>query len=363
MSEPIRILHVLNGLGTGGAEAIIMNWYRNIDRTKVQFDFLIRSDVNMFEEEIKELGGRVYITPGYPRHYIANKRATKHFFDEHASEYAGIHVHGNALLYVNIFDIAKKHGIDLRIFHSHSTSTSLKYRWLHILNRYRIKRLATDFLACSDAAGKWAFADNQYILVKNGVNTEQLSYNASVREEVRNSLQLPNDAVVYGHVGRFVPVKNHMFLIEVFEKIVATNDKARLLLIGEGPLFDDVKRVAKEKNIYEKIIFAGRQKNIPAFMNAMDIFLLPSLFEGLVIVAIEAQASGLPCILSGAVTKEVKLTDLVDFLPLTDIDAWVKRSTELNGMERKNTQAEIAKAGYDIKHSTKILEEYYCSRR
>jgi glycosyltransferase involved in cell wall biosynthesis len=360
MSDPIRILHVLNGLGTGGAEAIVMNWYRHIDRDKVQFDFLIRSNVNIFADEIEKLGGRVYIMPPYPSCYFANKRETTRFFKEHANDYAGIHVHGNALLYVNVFNIAKKYGINMRIFHSHSIQTNFKYLPIHIYNRCRINNLATDFFACSQAAGEWAFKSRPYIVINNGIETDRFVYNEADRIRTRESLGII-DEKVYGHVGRFVPVKNHNFLLEVFEKILRRDDNSLLLLVGEGELLDNVKQLAKEKGISKRIIFTGRRRDIPALMNAMDVFVLPSHYEGLGIVAVEAQASGLPVLLSDNITKDVKMTSCVDFLPLTDSEVWAERCIDLSNISRTNTQEAIINSGYDISSSTKILEEYYCS--
>lgn len=360
MSGPIRILHVLNGLGTGGAEAIVMNWYRHIDRSRVQFDFLVRSETNIYADEIKAYGGRVFVMPAYPRYYLANKKETTRFFEEHGQDYVAVHVHGNALLYVNVFEIAIKHGIKFRIFHSHSTFTALKYRPLHRINQYRIRKLATDFLACSTAAGKWAFKRRPFIVVNNGIDAGHFRYCQDIRASMRNRLGVGNNTV-YGHVGRFVPVKNHVFLLEVFEKILKKDENSRLLLIGEGELFEGVRNMACEKKMIDKIIFAGRQSAISDYMNAMDVFLLPSHYEGLVIVAVEAQASGLPCLLSNKITDEVKLTDLVKFLPISDSDIWAEYAIKMSHIARRNTQPEIVQSGYDIVDSTKFLEDYYYS--
>lgn len=360
MKKPIRILHILNGLGAGGAESIIMNWYRHIDRNKVQFDFLIRTNVNIYADEIAEYGGRVFIMPSYPRHYFANKKETIRFFEEHANDYAGIHVHGNALLYVNVFGIAKKNGINFRIYHSHSTTTDLKYLPLHKINRRRIKRLATDFFACSKAAGEWAFKSQEYIVLNNGVETDRFKYDVDVRKRTRDLLGI-TDETVYGHVGRFVTVKNHIFLLEVFEKVIKKEEKALLLLVGDGVLIDNIRKLAQEKGIDHKILFTGRQKKIEDFMNAMDVFMLPSHNEGLPIVAVEAQATGIPCILSDTITREVKMTDLVQFLPINDSDIWAEYGKKASHIPRKNKQEEIKQAGYDISFSTKFLEEYYYS--
>lgn len=360
MSKPIRILHVLNGLGTGGAEAIIMNWYRNIDREKVQFDFLIRSNENIYTKEITEYGGKVYVMPPYPSNYFENRKATAQFFKEHAKEYAGIHVHGNALLYVNVFNIAKKNGIDLRIYHSHSDDTEFKYKLLHFFNKLRIKNLATEYFACSKEAGKWAFSDNEFKVIKNGINIEDFLYREHIREEVRKRLNISTETV-YGHVGRFEKVKNHIFLLDIFEEILYQDSNSMLLLLGEGSLFEEIKELAKAKGIDSNIKFIGAVKNVGEYLNAMDAFLLPSLHEGLGIVAIEAQTASLPTLLSDTIPHEVRVTDYVSFIPITQKDAWVECALKMLYLPRKDMKKEITKAGYDIKQSVKYLECFYCS--
>lgn len=361
MNKPIRILHVLDGLGTGGAEAMIMNWYWHMNREAVQFDFLVRSSRNVFAEEIASYGGKVFVMPPYPSQYFANKRETIRFFAEHAKDYAGIHVHGNALLYVNVFSIAKKNGIDLRIFHSHSTFTKSIYLPLHVSNRLRIDRLATDFFACSKAAGVWAFGNHGYTVVNNGIMTDRFVFNENKRKMIRNQLEIA-DETVYGHIGRFEPVKNHAFLLEVFEKILQRDENSVLLLLGDGKLVDQIKEMAAQKKIAEKVRFAGRQKEVGDFLSAMDVFLLPSHNEGLPVVAVEAQAASLPCLLSDTITREVGLTDLVSYLPLTNSDAWAECALNMRRIPRRNTQEEIVRAGYDIKQSAQFLEKFYCSK-
>ena len=360
MGDVIRILHVLNGLGSGGAETVIMNWYRHINREKVQFDFLIRSTTNLYADEISALGGRVFIMPPYPSHYLSNKKETECFFKEHAGEYLGIHVHGNALLYTNVFSIAQKNGIKHRVFHSHSISTDQKYVTLHAINRLRIHKMATDYFACSVEAGKWAFASQPFIVVKNGIAVRKYVYNEAVRNSVRNTLGI-TDETVYGHVGRFVDVKNHTFLLGVFKEIVNKCEKSMLLLLGDGELFDSVQKEASKLGIKEKVRFLGRKDNIGEYMNAMDVFLFPSLYEGLGIVAVEAQAAGLPVIISDTITREVALTDRVKYLPLSSYDEWVENAIEMSRWPRDNTQEAIKKAGYDIDSSARYLEDYYCS--
>ena len=216
---PIRVLHVITGLGSGGAESMLMNWYRNIDRDVVQFDFLLRSQENIYADEIEKLGGRVFYTAEFPKKYFENKKQTKKFFKEHATEYSAIHVHCNALLYVNVFSIAKKHGIKNRIIHSHSTKTKNKlFEIIHKINKKKIHKLANGFFACSKEAGEWAFNKKiSYEIIYNGIDIHRFKYSNEFREEIRKELAI-EDKFVIGHVGRFLDVKNHAFLLEVFKK-------------------------------------------------------------------------------------------------------------------------------------------------
>lgn len=357
--KPIRILHVLNGLYNGGTESVIMNWYRNIDTSKVQFDFLIRTNCNVFADEIEKLGGRVFITPEYPKHYFKNKKETKKFFEEHMGEYAAIHVHGNSLLYVNVFNIAKKCGISNRIYHSHSISTgNFVYRWLHKLNRLRIKKLATHYLACSEIAGRWGFGKVPFTVINNGVALSKFKFDKAKRQQVRESLGL-EDSFVCGHVGRFVPVKNHTFLIDVFKNLLQKKADAKLLLIGNGDLKDEIKDRVNKMGLEDKILFLDGTNGIGALMQAMDVFLLPSKFEGLGIVAVEAQASGLKVFVSDAVPKEVGLTENIRFLPIDDESIWVDEILDAHNHERKDESDSIVRSGYEIKEIAKTIENLY----
>ena len=355
----IRVLHVIAGMGSGGAESMVMNWYRNINRDAVQFDFLLRSTENIYAEEIERLGGRVYYTAEYPRHYLKNKKDTISFFKEHASEYEAIHVHCNALLYVNIFEIAKKYGIKIRIIHSHSTKTKNKlFELLHKWNKRKIHKKATHFLACSKEAGKWAF--NKRInckIIANGIDAERFQYNSEARERTRKELNV-EDKFVIGHVGRFLDVKNHAFLLDVFERVSKKHEDAVLMLVGTGPLESEIKETVARRGLSEKVRFLGVRKDVENMYSAMDIFAFPSKYEGLGVVLIEAQTNGLYCIASETIPKESAITKHVKFLPITNAAVWEEEI--LNGKERqeeawKNT----VEVGFDIKSSVKTLQRCY----
>lgn len=358
--EPIRILHVITGLGSGGAESLIMNWYRNIDRNLIQFDFLLRSEENIYSKEIENLGGRVFYTPEYPKHYFKNKKETNKFFKEHIGEFKAIHVHGNALLYVNVFKIAKKYGVDYRIMHSHNTKTKRAlYSPIHNFNKTRINSLATHFFACSEEAKRFAFKPSVPCeIVKNGIHTNAFCYNPEIREKVRQELNLSNDFVV-GHVGRFLKSKNHKFIIEYFETFLKKRSNAVLLLIGDGFYKSEIQELVDQKRLSDKVLFLGNVSNISEMYQAMDLFIFPSLFEGFGIAALEAQCTGLHTLISDTIPKAVALTPLSHILSIDSIEPWVEESLKINSSNRKSFSDKILDSGFDIKKTSNKLQQFY----
>ena len=361
--EPIRVLHVIDGMGSGGAEAFIMNLYRNIDRTKVQFDFLLRSTENLYNDEIESLGGRIFLTATFPRHAWQNYKDTEAFFTEH-KEYAIIHVHGNALLYMSGLLLAKKTGIPVRIMHSHNTQTRKPiFRLIHEGNKLFIHSLATTQLACSEAAGEWMFKGYDCTVVNNGIDVKEYLYNAAAREEIRKEFQLDGKFVV-GHIGRFLRSKNHSFLLDIFSEIHKQNEAAVLLLIGTGLLEESIREQVRQLGLEDAVIFAGVRNDVEKMLQAMDVFLFPSLFEGLGIVAVEAQAAGLHTIVSEAVPKEAFLTELIESIPLSaPKEEWAEKVLRYQqGYERPNTFEQLRNAGYDIESVAKEMERFYISK-
>lgn len=356
----IRILHVITGMGSGGAEMMIMNWYRNIDRTKVQFDFLLRSSENIYSAEIEKLGGRVYYTSEYPKHYWKNRAETKEFFKSHASEYHAIHVHCNALLYVNVLNIAKRYGVKVRIIHSHNTQARNKlFGFVHKLNKNRVDRMATHFFACSSDAGKWAFyPKRKFTVIKNGVDTAKYKFDQESRCILRRQLGI-EDKFVVGNVARFLPSKNHPFLIECFEKLQRHIPNAVLLLIGSGKIEHEIRQLVANKGLQNSVKFLGVRKDVNSLYSAMDCFWFPSYFEGLGLVLVEAQSSGLRCLVSDCIPKEVKVCDLIEFLPIDDVELWVQCTLNLRNIEREKYYHSVMASGFDIKLSAMQLQEIY----
>ena len=363
MSEPIRILHVVGIMNLGGTENMIMNLYRRVDKSKVQFDFVENSDQPAaFDEEILATGGRIYRCPHYNgKNHIAYKQWWKRFFNEHKGEYAAVHGHlgSTASIYLSV---AKKQGI-YTIAHSHSTGMGLMYR----LFSYSTRFIADAFFACSDEAavsryGKRVAHDtSRCTVLKNAIDSERFRFNPEMRASMRRSLKIDNDALVIGHIGQFRAEKNHAFLLRVFEEIHMVNANARLLLVGDGVLRATIKKDIADRQLQDSVILAGAKQNTQDYYQAMDRFVFPSVFEGLGIAVIEAQTSGLPCLVSDAVPDEVAVTKgLVSFRSIgEDAKVWADEVLGHLYEDRTDRTDEVRTAGYDIAASAQWLEEFY----
>lgn len=362
-SVPLRVLHILNNLGSGGAESMLMNLYRTIDKSKVQFDFMVRSTGdNRLVDEIERLGGHVYIMPDFPRKAVSNYLAVDAFFAEH-KEYKIIHVHANALIYVFPLILAKKHGIPCRILHSHNTNTMWGWigRLIHKINVHLVAPLVTDRLACSDDAGKWMFGKKEYKLLNNGIDIENNSFSEISRQRIRQRLGIEGRFII-GHVGRISPQKNHSFIVDVFIEVEKKHPDSILLLIGEGQLPPSVQERLRRACLLNKVIMTGVVSDVPAYMSAMDAFLFPSLYEGLGMVVIEAQANGLPCYISDRIPRSAVLTPLVHVLSLDDaVSRWAESILNCTSSRRESkipTQLDC----YDIRTTAQQLTDFYYTK-
>ncbi|MGY6766144.1 glycosyltransferase family 1 protein [Faecalibacterium prausnitzii] len=365
MSEPIRVLHVFFKMDRGGAETMIMNLYRHIDRSKLQFDFIVHSkEKGAYDNEIEKFGGKIYYIPKYKGiNHFEYKRLWNRFLGEH-SEYKIIHGHLNSTASIYL-KIAKKFGL-VTIAHSHNTSAgSGIYGVLKNILQDPIKYVADYLFACSKEAGNWLFGKgvykkNNFYLLKNAIDTEQFVFNKSIRMEKRKQLKI-EDKFVVGHIGRFHAQKNHVFLIDIFKEVYARKSNAVLLLVGDGDLRSKIEDKINKLGLSNRVIFTGVRKDIPDLLQAMDVFLFPSLYEGLGVVTIEAQASGLPCIVSDAVPNEAFITELIQPISLDKSpEHWAKEILRYSeGYMRKNTSSEIKENGYDVKDTAKWLESFY----
>lgn len=365
MNEPLRIAQVMGKWLGGGVESVVMNYYRNIDRSAVQFDFICDSDsTDIPYDEIESLGGRVFVVPPYQKVFAYRKALVKLFKE---NGYKIVHSHLNTL---SVFPLsaAKKAGIKIRIAHSHSTSNKKEFKRnvLKKILRPWTNLFATEYFCCSEVAGRWQFGDRVYdggnvFLLRNAIDLEKFRFNEEKRTAKRKELGIPDDVFVIGHIGRFMAQKNHAFLIDIFKKVHEQDEKTMMLLAGQGPLFNEVKEYADSLGLGESVKFLGQRSDVADLYQAFDVFVLPSLYEGLGIVLIEGQASGLKCLASNAVPSEAAVSEYLSFLPLDDNELWGKEILKICGYERKCFYSEISNHGYDIKTNSLILKEKYLS--
>ncbi len=360
MGKPVRVLHVITELASGGGEMFIMNMYRNIDRSKVQFDFLLRGEHNYYKNELEQMGSHVYYTASFPGHMIRNYFQVKKILK--ANKYDIIHVHANALYYMTAILEAKRQGVRCRIMHSHSSSTyKPRMVFIHSFFKNRIHKIATHCFCCSEEAGNWMFGNN-FKIINNAIDLKGFQFNEELRQIVRQELNIPEDAFVIGHVGRFYDVKNHLFLVEIFKNIVKRKDKSILVMVGEGELRPSVEEQVGLYGLNEKVMFTGMRKDVNRLYNAFDLFVLPSLFEGLPIVTIEAQANGLPVFCSDVVSKDINITPCMHFLSLSlGAEKWADEILQVD-LKRINTTQYLINARFDIREEAKRLQDFYLAQ-
>lgn len=362
-NEPIRVAQIIGKWVGGGVEAVVMNYYRHIDHSKIQFDFFCDEDsTNIPYEEIEKYGGRVILIPPYQKIFKYQKELINLLKD---GKYKIVHSNINAL---SIFPLraAKKAGVKIRIAHSHSTSNPKEWKKNIIKNILRpfSKVYASHFFACTEHAAKWLFNNdiihnNNYYHINNAIELEKFAINNEYRVEIRNELNIPFDYKVFGHIGRFVPQKNHSELIDIFNEIYKIENDSVLLLVGEGPLYNEINDKVKELGLEEHVKFVGQRADINKLYQAFDYFLFPSLYEGLGMVLIEAQCSGLKCFCSNNIPNEARVTNNIEFLKLNNVGLWTKKIAENLEYERENYIQEIKECGFDINNESKKLEEIY----
>lgn len=358
--EPIRILHVVTYMGRGGLETMIMNYYRHIDRSAVQFDFLVHREFQAdYDDEIATLGGRIYRLPQLIPWSGSYKKALNQFFADHP-EYRIVHVHQDCLSSV-ILRAAKQRGVPIRIAHSHTSNQdkNLKYP-IKLYYRRQIPTYATHLFACGQDAGAWMFRGAPFQIVNNAIDAKKYRYDPVQAKQIREELGIPDDSFVIGHVGRFVSLKNHKFLVDIFAEIQKKQENTRLLLVGDGDLRDETERKVSALGLNEKVIFAGVRSDVPELLQAMDAFVFPSMYEGLPVTMIEAQAAGLPCYISDKVPLECKITGLVTQIPLqTPAEQWAEQILADQKLKRNDTYNEIIAAGFDIVQQAQWLQDFY----
>ena len=363
--EPVRVAQIMGKWVGGGVESVVMNYYRYIDRTKIQFDFICDDDsTNIPYEEIEKLGGKVILIPPYQKVFKYHNKLKKILKEGH---YKIVHSHINTLSVFSLF-AAKCAGVPVRIAHSHSTTNKKekKKNLLKQLLRPFSELFATDYMCCSELAGRWLFGDKEYdkgnvYLLNNAIDLDKFKYNETLRKKKRKELGIKDDTLVIGHIGRFVAQKNHDYLIDIFNEIHKKNNNSVLLLAGQGPLMEEIKNKAKELNLDDSVKLLGQRNDANELYQAFDVFLLPSLYEGLPVVGVEAQAAGLLCYLSDDMTKETKVLDITKFMSLNNTpEEWADNILDdVKKYKRIDTSKEMTAKNFNIKEEAKKLEEYY----
>ena len=359
-SKPIRVAQMMTEMNYGGVEMVVMNYYRHIDRTKVQFDFFVLEGSSIPQrEEIEKLGGRIFVVPKYT-HLIQYERAIQKKFKE--NRYQIVHSHMNTLSVFSLWG-AKKAGVPNRIAHNHSTAGKgeIKKNLMKYALRPFAKVFPTELCACSQYAGKWIYGKSaEFKVIPNAIELEKYRYNEEIRKEIRTELGIENKFVI-GHIGRFCYQKNHDFLIDIFMAVCKKRTDAILMLIGEGELEERIKTKVHNLGLDNKVLFLGKRVDTYRYYQAMDLFLLPSRYEGLPVVGVEAQAAGLPCVMSDIVTREIKILDSTIFYSMR------KAATEWSDViitlfqqyKRKDTYVEMKTVGFDIVAEADKLTTFY----
>lgn len=351
----------------GGVESVVMNYYKNIDKNKFQYDFICDSDsTNIPYEEIKKLGGRVILIPPYQKAFKYHKELKKIFKE---NNYKIVHSHINTLSVFPLF-AAKCAGVKVRIAHSHSTTNKKEWKknLLKQLLRPFAKLFATDYFCCSELAGRWLFGDKEYdkgnvYLLNNAIDLDKFKYDEKERFKKRKEFGISNDTLVIGHIGRFVEQKNHRFLIDIFNEVHKINPNSVLLLAGQGPLQEEIKEKVNYLKLSNSVIFLGQRSDANELYQVFDVFLLPSLYEGLPVVGVEAQANGNLCYLSNTMTKESKVLDSTVFMSLDNsAKVWaLSILMDIKKYKKHDTKDEVSAYGFNIENEVKKLEDCYSS--
>lgn len=363
---PVRIAQIIGKLRNGGVEAVVMNYYRNIDHDKIQYDFIIDEDSTNtdLQSEIMNLGGKVITIPPY-QNQIAYQKALHELFRE--NHYPLVYSHINTLSVFPLF-AAWRAGIPIRIAHNHSTAGKGEFK--RNIMKYSLRPFAklfpTHLCACSKFAGEWLFGkramnSGRVTVWPNAIDTSRFAYSEEIRGETRKYLKL-EDKFVVGHAGRFMKQKNHDFLIDIFSEIHKRRSDSVLLLAGDGPLMDKITAKVLSLGLNDSVIFVGSVKDMERYYQAMDVFILPSFYEGLPVVGSEVQVSGLPFLCSDTVTREVKFCENLHFMSLSkSAGEWAEEALRISENHVRRDMSDAAREhGFDIREQALKLQEWYC---
>ncbi len=357
-----RLLCVISNMNTGGAETFLMKLYRSMDRSKYQMDFCLQVQSGCFyEKEIKNLGGRIFRIPPKSENAKAFKKGIADIITEHKYVYV-LRITSNAMGFWDL-KIAKDAGAMVCIARSSNSSDGdgIKKAIAHRIGRQLYGKYVDVKIAPSDLAARYTFGDRAYDsgevhILQNAVDVQAYAFSDKARGEIRREFNISNDTLLVGHIGRFMTQKNHKFLLEIFSEIKKKNPSSKLILVGNGQMEDQVKRWIVESGMNDAVIFAGVRSDISSILSAIDVFVFPSLYEGMPNTVIEAQANGLPCVIADTITKEADITGLVHYLPLNiGADEWARKAIVEASAIHRNTAKDFAEAGYDIESATRTF--------
>ena len=366
-----KVLFFVDRLRHGGIQQLILEILKHINKEILQIDVLVFDDGETYplEDEIKKLGVNLFKIDGWiktPLSYLKQKKVLDEFYKEH-HDYKAVHLHSSSKNFF-VLKEAKKYGIPIRIAHSHNigfqTKNKIKIFVGNILKNALIKN-ATDYFACSKLAGKWLFGDdivnsNKFKVIHNAVEYDKFKFNEQIREQLRNEIEIDDKCILFGNVGRFTNQKNHTFLIDIFNEIHKMNNNTKLILIGIGEKEEEIKQKVKNLNLENDVIFAGFKNNANEYMSAMDVFLMPSLYEGLPVVGVEAQASGLPCFMSkDVITDEVKINENLKFIDLNNSSKEWAEDILNSDLSRYESYQSLKSKGYFIEDTVNELINFY----
>lgn len=354
---------VINTVMTGknGVTNVIFNYLSSMDRSDVEIDFLsLNSPDKQYIDIVEQGGGKVYVLSNRNKKPLKYWNSLRNLIKR--EHYKIVHIHGNSHTTVLELSAAKAAGCTLRIVHAHSTSC--KHMAVHNLFFPLFNTLFTHGLSCGEDAGGFMYGKKPFTVLKNGVDTIRYSYNKLIRDAIRKQYQMEN-CLIYGHVGYFKPLKNQKFIVEIFKKLYLSNPQSRLILIGDGPLREEVKKEIVKEGLSNAVLMTGNIDNVSDYLNAMDKIIMPSLFEGVPLSLMEQQANGLQCVVSDTITREVDKTGNLLFLPLSlSAQGWADKIVSFKDNQTRENRSRqaveaITQAGYNLKEEAKKLELYY----
>lgn len=367
MGRELRVLHAIGSLNQGGSQSFVMNLYRAIDRSRIQFDFIVEHpDEQYYANEIKELGGKIYeLHPFYGINTVSYRRQWRDLFTQN-KDWVAIHSHvrSTASLYL---PIAKKNGL-ATIIHSHSTSESSGFKGLvKRMFEFPLRYVADYHFACSEESARWLYGDRlvdqgMATIIPNAIDSSAFAFSNIVRKEVRRELHLGGEPL-FGNVGRLAEPKNHIFILEIFRNILELNPESKLILIGDGELRGSIERAIFENNLTESVMMLGSRSDVWRLYQAMDVLIMPSLYEGFPVTLVESQAASLPAVISDTITGEANIVDdLICRLSLSsDPETWAKACVGCLNQVRKPTTEKIVSSGFDVKNCAERLLNFYLS--